>query len=165
MQAKPLLFVDIDGVISLWGFETNARPAGVFRNVDGVLHFLSASAGNHLLALLERFELVWASGWEERANEHLPHALALPTPLPFLSFDPKPEGRHGHWKLAAIEAYAGPERAVAWIDDAHDEACRAWAARRRGPTLLVATVPATGMSADHVARLLAWADGPAAGRR
>jgi hypothetical protein len=164
MQADPVLFVDIDGVISLWGFDTNARPAGAFHNVDGVMHFLSSGAANHLLALSERFELVWASGWEEKANEHLPHALALPRELPFLSFDPKPVGGHGHWKLAAIEAYAGPQRPLAWIDDAHDEACHAWAAGRRAATLLVATTPATGLTADHVAELLAWADGPARGR-
>ena len=78
---------------------------------------------------------------------------------------PQPRPRHGHWKLPAIEAYAGPQRPVAWIDDAHDEACHAWAARRRTPTLLVATTPATGLAADHVAQLHAWADGPAADRR
>jgi hypothetical protein len=164
MQADPVLFVDIDGVISLWGFDTNARPHGTFRNVDGIMHFLSAGAGNHLLALSDRFELVWASGWEEKANEHLPHALALPRALPFLSFDPEPVRGYGHWKLAAIDAYAGPRRPLAWIDDAHDEACHAWAASRRAPTLLVATSPATGLTADHVAGLLAWADGPARGR-
>jgi hypothetical protein len=165
MREDPVLFVDIDGVISLWGFDTNARPQGVFQNVEGVLHFLSAGAGNHLQALSERFELVWASGWEDKANEHLPRALALPSELPFLSFDRTPVAGHGHWKLAAIEAYAGPERPLAWVDDCHDDACHAWAARRRGPTLLVATVPATGLTADHVARLLAWADGPATGCR
>jgi hypothetical protein len=133
--------------------------------VDGILHFLSAGAGNHLLALSERFELVWASGWEEKANDHLPLALALPGELPFLSFDTRPVEGPGHWKLAAIDAYAGPQRPLAWIDDAHDAACHAWAASRRAPTLLVTTTPATGLTPDHVAELLAWADGPAAGRR
>jgi hypothetical protein len=165
MQADPVLFVDIDGVISLWDFDTNARPEGDFHNVEGVLHFLSAGAGDHLLALSERFELVWASGWEDKANEHLPRALALPRELPFLSFERTPGAGHAHWKLAAIEAYAGPERPLAWIDDCHDDASHAWAARRRGPTLLVATMPATGLTDDHVAQLLAWADGPATGRR
>ena len=107
MQDKPLLFVDIDGVISLWGFDSNARPAGAFHNVDGVMHFLSSDAGIHLLALRERFELVWCSGWEEKADEHLPHALALPRGLPFLSFERNPGRANGHWKLAAIDAYAG----------------------------------------------------------
>lgn len=158
LQANPVLFVDIDGVISLWGFDSDARPRGGFHNVDGVMHFLSAGAGNHLLALAERFELVWCSGWEERANEHLPRALALPRELPFLSFDRNPGRGHGHWKLPAIEAYAGPDRPVAWIDDAHDDACRAWAAARRAPTLLVATTPVTGLTDDHAAQLIAWAD-------
>jgi hypothetical protein len=157
VRAKPLLFVDIDGVISLWGFDSNDRPPGIFHNVDGVMHFLSSDAGNHLLGLHERFELVWCSGWEEKAEDHLPHALSLPSGLPFLSFARNPGRGHGHWKLAAIEAYAGPSRPLAWIDDAHDDACHAWAAARGAPTLLVATMPAVGLSAEHVEALDAWA--------
>ena len=158
MQDKPLLFVDIDGVISLWGFASNDRPAGAFHNVDGVIHFLSSDAGKHLLSLRERFDLVWCSGWEEKAEEHLPHALDLPSGLPFLSLSRDPGRNHAHWKLAAIDAHAGIERPLAWIDDAHDDACRAWAAAREAPTLLVGTTPAVGLSAVHVGELVAWAD-------
>jgi hypothetical protein len=75
MQVKPVLFVDIDGVISLWNFDSDGRPDGAFHNVDGVMHFLSADAGIHLLALSDSYELVWCSGWEERANEHLPREV------------------------------------------------------------------------------------------
>ncbi|MBA3748945.1 MAG: hypothetical protein H0W96_15850, partial [Solirubrobacterales bacterium] len=78
MQDKPLLFVDIDRVISPWGSDSNARPAGASHNVDGVIHFLSSDAGIHLLKLADGFDLVWCSGREEKADEHLPHALALP---------------------------------------------------------------------------------------
>jgi hypothetical protein len=63
----------------------------------------------------------------------------------------------GHWKLASIEAYTGPDRAVAWIDDAHDDTCEARAANRPGPTLLVATDPAVGITDEHVETLLSWA--------
>jgi hypothetical protein len=163
MQDKPILLVDIDGVISLWGFDSDDRPAGAFHNVDGVMHFLSSDAGIHLLALHERFELVWCSGWEEKAEEHLPRVLALPRGLPFLSFARNPGRANGHWKLAAIDAYAGPRRPLAWIDDAHDDACRAWAQHRAGPTLLVATQPATGLTAAHAAALHVWADTTATG--
>jgi hypothetical protein len=159
---KPLLFVDIDGVISLFGFESDRRPAGAWVNVDGVLHLLSATAGAHLLALADAFDVIWASGWEEKANDHLPHALALPAALPFLTFDAPPGS--GHWKIAAIEAYAD-DRPLAWIDDAHDAACHEWAARRPAPTLLVATEPHTGLTDDHVARLTAWARDVAPTRR
>ncbi len=103
LQANPLLFVDIDGVISLWGFASDDRPDGAFHNVDGVTHFLSADAVIHLLALAQRIELVWCRGWEGKTNEVLPHVLDLPRQLPFLSFDRKPGRGHGHWKLAAID--------------------------------------------------------------
>lgn len=158
---KPLLFVDIDGVISLFGFASDRRPAGTWINVDGVLHLLSVTAGGHLLTLAQAFDLVWASGWEEKANEHLPLALALPAALPFLTFPPRHErpGSHGHWKLPTLEAYAG-QRPLAWIDDDHCDACAAWARARGAPTLLVATDPATGLTDAHVARLTAWARAP-----
>ena len=158
---KPLLFVDIDGVISLFGFASDRRPAGTWVNVDGVLHLLSVTAGGHLLALAQAFDLIWASGWEEKANEHLPLALDLPGPLPFLTFPPRHErpGSHGHWKLETVLSYAG-ERPLAWIDDDHGDACAAWAHTREAPTLLVATDPATGLTDAHVARLTAWARAP-----
>src|SRR5690349_22063302 len=41
---KPLLFVDIDGVISLFGFPPGAPPAGTWTSVDGVPHLISAAA-------------------------------------------------------------------------------------------------------------------------
>jgi hypothetical protein len=162
MQGKPILLVDIDGVVSLWGFASNDRPAGAFHNVDGVMHFLSSDAGIHLLALRERFDLVWCSGWEEKADEYLPRLLHLPRGLPFLSFERNPGRANSHWKLAAIDAYAGPRRPLAWLDDAHDDACRAWAAARDAPTLLVATQPASGLTAAHADALNTWADAAAA---
>jgi hypothetical protein len=125
--------------------------------VDGVAHFMSATAGQHLRELSRDFELVWCTGWEEKANEYLPPVLGLPAPLPYLAFERAVGRADGHWKLAAIEAFAGPSRPLAWIDDAHDERCAAWARARGAPTLLVATEPAVGLTETHVLDLLAWA--------
>ncbi|MGK2936346.1 MAG: HAD domain-containing protein [Solirubrobacteraceae bacterium] len=155
MQSKPILFVDVDGVISLWGFVQHEPPPGAYASVDGILHFLSATAGEHLLALREHFELVWCTGWKDRANDYLPHALGLPEPLPWLEFG-TPAERTAHWKLDAVIAYA-QDRPAAWIDDAFDESCHAWAAKRGAPTLLVATEPPTGLQAAHADELRRWA--------
>ena len=162
-QAQPVLYVDVDGVISLWGFDPNSRPPGAFASVDGILHFLSSQAGAHLLALRDAFELVWCTGWEEKADEHLPGALGLPqlAGLEHLTFDrPTSAGATtpGHWKLAAVDAHAAG-RPAAWIDDALNEACEAWARERAAPTLLVVTEPAVGLVAEHAERLRAWAAG------
>jgi hypothetical protein len=156
-SATPLLLVDVDGVISLFGFERADAPAGSWELVDGIGHYLSATAGEHLRVLSDSFELVWCTGWEEKANEYLPRALGLPGTLPYLSFDHAVGRGNTHWKLDAIDAYAGADRALAWIDDAFAPACFDWAAARPGPTLLVATEPATGMTDAHVAQLNAWA--------
>ena len=147
---KPLLFVDIDGVISVFGFPPAEPPAGTWLNVDGVPHLISAAAAGHLLVLAPLFDLVWCSGWEDKADEHLVRAVALPVRPPFLTF-PVQTGT-AHWKLATVERYAG-DRALAWIDDAFDDSCHAWAAARTAPTLLVATEPAVGLDDDRAACL------------
>jgi hypothetical protein len=160
---KPLLMVDIDGVISLFGFPNHALPAprtgdldGSFHTIDGIPHFLSHAAAAHLLILAEHFDLVWASGWEEKAEEYLPRLLGLPAGLPFLRFERSPGRSNAHWKLAAIEAHAG-SRPLAWIDDAFNDACRLWAKARAVPTLLVKTGPAVGLTSTEAELLVAWA--------
>jgi hypothetical protein len=155
--------VDIDGVISLFGATSvlsgEPPPAdGCFHSIDGIPHFLSSTAAAHLLALSALFDLVWASGWEEKANEHLPHLLGLPV-LPFLRFHEGVGGTRetkGHWKLEAIDAYAAG-RPLAWVDDALGPACHRWAATRTAPTLLVQTAPEHGLTSREALLLEDWA--------
>ena len=166
-MCRPLLLLDIDGVISLFGFDPQRPPAGRFVLVDGTVHFLSATAAELVGGLAESFELAWCSGWEERADAFLPSALGLPRGLAHLTFGgpgggDAPAPRHWklaarHWKLAAIERFAAPERPLAWIDDAHDDSCRRWASRRAAPTMLVATEPSVGLTAVHARTLHDWA--------
>ena len=124
--------------------------------VDGVPHCISLAAGSRLLRLSENFELVWASGWEDKANFYLPHLLGLPE-LPHVAFD-VPSSGGAHWKLAALAAYCG-SRPIAWIDDNFDSSCHEWAEQREAPTLLVPTEPQLGLEEGHVDALNAWASG------
>jgi hypothetical protein len=149
--------IDIDGVISLFGFDPRRRPPGRFVIVDGVVHFFSHDVAERLLDLARLFDLVWCSGWEEKADEYLPHALGLPAGLPHLIFPGPAAGGGRHWKLAAIDGYAGPDRPLAWIDDAHDDTCRAWAQSRAGATLLIATEPSVGLTGAQAQELSSWA--------
>jgi hypothetical protein len=123
---------------------------------------LSDRAAAVLGRLGTRFEPVWCTGWEERAEDHLPHLLGLPGGWPHVPLDAAPDvsagtSVAGHWKLGPITAYAGPDRPLAWIDDALDAECEAWAAARPGRTLLVRTDPAVGLTEAHEAEILAWA--------
>jgi hypothetical protein len=153
---RPILFVDVDGVISLFGFERFQEPPGSFHMVDGILHCIGASAASRLARLARVYELVWATGWEEKANEYLVHLLELEGDLPVLSFDGRAVFGSAHWKLEAIEEFAA-DRPAAWIDDSLDGECRAWAEQREAPTLLVETESAVGIEEEHVELLLDWA--------
>ncbi len=72
--------------------------------------------------------MVWATGWEDRANDHLPGIIGVPE-LPYLTFDGRARFGTAHWKLEALEEYARG-RPLAWIDDSLDSSCYEWAERR-----------------------------------
>ncbi|MFL5897347.1 MAG: HAD domain-containing protein [Solirubrobacterales bacterium] len=152
--------MDVDGVISLFGFDPSEGLPGSFVSVDGILHCIGSEAGRRLARLAERFELVWATGWEEKANEYLLQVLGIPSNLHTLTFEGRAVFGTAHWKVEAIDRYAG-NRPAAWIDDSLDERCSAWAAGRNAPTLLVETDPALGITDEHVEQLLRFAEGAA----
>ncbi|MEX1140845.1 MAG: hypothetical protein WD399_06265 [Thermoleophilaceae bacterium] len=156
---RPILFVDVDGVISLFGFDTGGELPGPFHWIDGVAHCIPPASGPRLTRLSESYDLVWATGWEEKANEYLPHILGLPfRELPCLTFDGRAVFGSSHWKLEAIDEHAG-DRPAAWIDDHIEDACHAWARSRPAPTFLLPTHSAVGITDEHVDELLRWAEG------
>ncbi len=155
---RPILAVDVDGVISLFGFDQPPdRGEARFELIDGMVHCISLLAGGRLQRLSEHYELVWATGWEDRANDYLPNLLGLPE-LPYLSFDGAARFGSAHWKLGPLDEY-GRGRAMAWVDDNFDESCYAWARSRPEPTLLVPTEAHLGLEETQTEALTAWARG------
>jgi hypothetical protein len=153
---RPILALDVDGVISLFGFEDDLDQApGHFHLIDGMAHCIPDGIADRLERLATHYELVWATGWEDRANDRLPEVLGLPGELPFLTFDGNARFGSAHWKIGAINRYAG-ERPLAWVDDCLDETCYAWAAERSAPTLLVPTAPDRGLTEAQVEALVSW---------
>ena len=157
---RPVLAVDVDGVISLFGFEQPLTEApGDVILVDGIPHCISRAAGERLVRLSDHYDLIWATGWEDRANDYLPHLLGL-DPLPVLHFGLSARFGSAHWKLQPIGEYARGRR-LAWIDDSLDESCHEWARLRTEPTLLVPTLSHEGLVDSQVEALIAWATKPA----
>jgi len=154
-MSRPILAVDVDGVISLFGFDAPPPPAEArYQLVDGMLHCISLRAGERLRRLAEHFELIWATGWEEKANFYLPTMLGL-AELPHLTFDGAARFGSAHWKLGPLDEY-GRGRPMAWVDDNFDESCYRWARERDQPTLLVPTDPACGLQEAETEALIAW---------
>ena len=73
--------------------------------VDGVPHLISLPCGDRLQRLSEHFELVWATGWEDKANFYLPVA-ARACPSCHMSASTAPSRAGGaHWKLGPLDEY------------------------------------------------------------
>jgi len=154
-MSRPLLAVDVDGVISLFEFDQPPEKSlARFELIDGMVHCISLAAGERLRRLMGSYELVWATGWEEKAN-YLGEILEIPE-LPYLTFDGAARFGSAHWKLDPLEAYAHG-RSLAWLDDSFDEACYEWARDRVAPTLLVPTASHLGLEEVQVEALEAWA--------
>lgn len=157
-MSKPILAIDVDGVISPFGFDKPPdRTAVRFELVDGMMHCISLTAGERLRRLSEFYELLWATGWEDKANSHLAGLLDLPA-LPYLSFSGAARFGSAHWKVGPLEEYARG-RALAWIDDSFDESCYEWSRGREEPTLLVPIESDVGLDEVQVEALAAWARG------
>jgi hypothetical protein len=123
--------------------ESDAARAGPF-NV-----FVSRPLRARLPALLELFEVVWATSWCDDANRDVGPLLGLPrlTVLPVTA----------HWKkLMLVQADAGDERPVAWADDRLEEEAHEWGRQRTGPTLLIVPHGGHGLTIGHLDDLIAF---------
>ena len=138
-----------------WAGHSGA-PDGSFHTIDGIPHFLSRDRRRPPAISPPTSTWCWASGWEEKADEYLPHLLGLPAGTAVPALRALAGRANAHWKLAAIDAYAG-SRALAWIDDAFNDACHGWADARPAPTLLVQTVPERGLTSSEAQLLVEWA--------
>jgi Swiss Army Knife RNA repair-like protein len=153
MPIKPLLLLDVDGVLC----PTGSGPGESMRTVmvDEFPIVFSEKLPARLATLSERFTLVWATSWEDGANQHLAPALGLPE-LPVISFAGSSARPGRTWKLPAVKQFIR-DRPTAWVEDALGRDAHAWAQKRTVPTLLLDINPSWGLAEAHVDILIAFA--------
>ncbi|MEU6233114.1 HAD domain-containing protein [Kitasatospora sp. NPDC047058] len=157
---KPLLFLDVDGVLN----PVCPDPDAGFdsHTLLGYTVLLSARHGTWLRELAGTYELVWATTWEEQANAHIAPAIGLPE-LPvvrFTGYVPQPDDPRiplmqlfSARKWAPLLRYAAG-RPFAWVDDVIPGRLVRGSFWRRD-RLLLPVDPGRGLERRHVDRLLA----------
>ncbi|KJY28753.1 HAD domain-containing protein [Streptomyces sp. NRRL S-495] len=164
---KPLLFLDVDGVLN----PVCPHPGAGFdvHTLLGYTVLLSARHGSWLRELAGTYELVWATTWEEHANTHISPAIGLPE-LPFVRFTgyvPQP----GDPRVPLMEMFSARKwapllryaagRPFAWIDDVIPPRLVRGSLWRRDRVLLPID-PGEGLERRHVDRLLSRPPRPGA---
>lgn len=151
---RPVLLIDIDGVLNVYGVEDCPEGYAEFELFpdDDEPARLCPTHGEWLRELGEQFDLAWASAWGCDAHRVIGPILGLNdfpfVPMPDSPFPPAD-------KVPAIATFVG-ERPAAWLDDIMTPEAQAWARDRQASTILVEVDHRTGLERRHVNDLLAW---------
>lgn len=123
---------------------------------ERLLRRINPELGPRLLSL--GCELVWATGWEDDANDVISPRVGLP-PLPVLawSFDTAASRPAGlHWKTRDLVAWASG-RPFVWVDDEISPVDRDWVALDyAGPALLHRIDSHVGLTEADLAVIERW---------
>ncbi|MFG1941419.1 HAD domain-containing protein [Nonomuraea sp. NPDC048826] len=159
---KPLLLLDVDGVLNPTGHPTPdfRRYRCTIGSSVYTVH-LNQRHGPRLLelALETGAELVWATTWEQHANEWIAPRIGLPS-LPVIGMRPDDRigGEHGEmFKTRRVAEYVGG-RPFVWFDDqVYQEDENYLRARQGTGEFLLIHVPARqGLTSQHLAVAREW---------
>lgn len=152
-MTRPLLFLDVDGVLLPFGGD-----APVFgEDPNPLLARLGPAHGPRLAALA--CDLVWATTWMDDANDVLAPRLGLPDLTVVRWPDESDVDGRVHWKTRPLVDWAAG-RPFAWVDDEITDADRDWVADHHpGRALLLRVDARQGLAADDYVLLDTWMKG------
>lgn len=172
---RPLLYMDVDGVINAWAARGDHPEnfeltfAAVAADGRGYPMRVPVGTRERVGVLQARFEIVWATTWAHDAVRVLAPQFGFGGDWPVLELDgverhplaPRPRMSGPHTpKLSPILHHAG-DRPLVWVDDEMTrDAMQAISRRNRdvAPSLIVKPKPAGGLADRHMRHLIAFAD-------
>ncbi len=150
---RPLLFVDVDGVLNPFAARTTPEGFEELRYQIFLVR-LAQQHGDWLRELSASFDLWWATTWEHDANAVIAGFYGM-EPLPVVEFGVR-TGPPSLWKLDRLVATAAGRR-FAWIDDDIAPVTRQKVGELGLSPLLLRIDPAVGLRRQDVDELLRFA--------
>ncbi len=176
-DGRPLLLLDVDGVINIFNGSQNPRLY-VEHRVMGYRIKIRRGLSDWLSELVDHFIPVWATMWDDDANTELCPLLGWPS-LPYIPCGSslnqlvEPYGDNGlsrivdrndshplHHKTGPITEHVG-DRPFIWVDDEITRHDFNWASTRDdvvAPTWLIKTDDRVGLERHHIDKLIKWAN-------
>jgi hypothetical protein len=176
-----MLLLDVDGVLNAFGAWELIDPGQPMRRgnvrapsrwhharADGYQLLLRPEHRDWVARLEQRFEMVWATMWQERAVVALAPVVGFGADWAWIDFTAHQDHITGQRTGVGIGSYKFPgvvatvgDRPMVWVDDDLEPAIYEWAARRDEsgiPTLLVQPSPEEGWTRAELDAVLAFAD-------
>jgi hypothetical protein len=158
MTDKPILAVDVDGVVN--ALSSNPLPEHRFATVSLSSVQYNPGHGQQLLAIAKETgaELTWLTHWKDNANEHISPLIGLPC-LPVVPLEPayrkiKLSQRDvpGLVKSIALRIYAAG-RPFCWLDDEPPVIVATFYSQ---PHLIISVDPCLGLQPVHLEQARKW---------
>ena len=152
---KPLLLVDIDGVLNI--IRGQRRPHRKTVQILDLKITMDTRAASWLADLEPHFEVWWATWWQDLARTHFAPEFGWGHEIPYIDFlkhnsnDYIGSTSMGGPKLPAVEAMVS-DRPVIWVDDnGNDREIMRWATQRNKtiPTKIVVPYSDEGLTYAH----------------
>lgn len=171
MESKPILLVDVDGFLNVFGRswdgqdEPNTELEKVFTAERYTIRFPTGLT-ERMQALASSFDCVWATTWASKAKSKIAPQLGMGFTWPVIHFTNTQD--HSTWKLPDVREWVernAEGRRVAWGDDDLMWDAEAWARDRTEagtPTILIQTNPEEGLTQRQTDNALDWALRPRA---
>lgn len=160
MNTKPLLFIDVDGVLNRMVTPAVAAERGLLSvrltpstSTISFMMNLDVNDGPVLMGMTDVFDLAWGTTWENDANTLIAPKIGLPGDLPVATT------RYHEYSKAKGVLRLAAGRPFVWLDDALSAQDKQQIFADSPDSMVIDVNESVGLSAKNLKVARTWAQG------